>query len=100
MGQKIQASLLLQGPGGVSAVDAATVAARLGAAFGATPTPDQLNGMPALRFEREGVVLLLQAFFGGWSLTVRRPGAAEKTLFSETVGDLIRELRTLGLVQA
>ena len=79
-------------------MDAAAVAAHLGSAFGAEGVTDEHNGMPAYHFERNGAVLVLQAFFGGWSLVVRRPGAPEKTLFAETAGDLVRELAQLGLV--
>lgn len=78
-------------------MDANAVAAHLAEAFGAPPNPTEHNGMAAFRFERAGAELILQAFFGGWSLLVRRPDAAEKTLFAETAGDLVRELRKLGL---
>lgn len=81
----------------VRRLDAATVANQVAGAFGAEATPDDTNGVPGFRMERAGVTVVVQPFFGGWSMLVRRPNMAEKSFFSETAGDLVRELGRLGL---
>lgn len=75
-----------------------TVCNELAAAFGAEPHPDQTDGVDGYRMERDGTAVILQPFFGGWAIIIRRPGFVEKRLFRETAADLVRELGNLGLL--